>query len=173
MANGKPKGIARFRRLLRRLPGVVRGEIVAELYVTGRQMVQAVLAKTPNRRGALRSGIKSKVLPTSLRLQIGLIGSKAERAGLFYGRIQDLGRRAQIVSVRRYRRGARSLDVDRFKLGRGGGKSAKLTTTYQMRVRGMAPKRFITGRYPDLRQTLNQNLRGIFARSLTKIGNGE
>lgn len=169
MAGRRIKGIGRFRRLLRRLPDAVRGELVTEFHVTGRQMVQAVLAKTPNRRGALRAGISHRVLPKSLRLRVGLLGNKAERAGIFYGRIQDLGRRAQVVSVRRYRTGARALDTARFALGNGGKKTASLTSTYKMRVRAMAPKRFITGRYPDLRRTLNENLRGIFTRSLGKI----
>lgn len=173
MAKRPVRGIARFRRLLRRLPDVMRGEIVTELSVTGRQMVQAVKARTPRRRGDLQAGISSKVLPTSLRLQVGLLGNKAERAGLFYGRIQDRGRREQIVSVRRYRKGQRANDTGRFAIGNGGKKSAGLTATYLMRVRAMAPKRFITGRYPDLRRTLNENLRGIFARGLSKIGGAD
>ena len=170
MARSRLRGIARFRRLLRRMPDAVRGEILVELRVTGRQILNAVLARSPKRRGNLRRGISAKVLPASLRLQVGILGTKAERANLFYGRIQDLGRREQVVSVRRYRKGTRAADFKQF--ASSGRKSSGLTSVYLMKVRGMSAKRFITGRYPDLRSTLRQNLRGIFARAAGTIAGG-
>jgi hypothetical protein len=63
--------------------------------------------------------------------------------------------------------------VNMLRTGSGGRKQTEdIVATYKMRVRGLAPKRFITGRMPDLRRTLNDNLRGIFARSLSRIAGG-
>ena len=164
MARRPVKGIGRVRKLLRRLPDAVAGEIVVELNVTGRQMNQAVLAKAPRKSGALRAGISYKVLPKSLRLQVGLLGTRKGQSKLFYGRIQDLGRKAQVVSVQRFKAGVKR-EYDRAGRKSGGG----LTRRYLMKVRAMAPKRFVTGRYPDLRRALRDNLRGTFARSLQSI----
>ncbi|WP_242149607.1 hypothetical protein [Sphingomonas sp. BAUL-RG-20F-R05-02] len=167
MATPKVRGLARFRRLLRRVPDAVRGELLVELRVTGRQIAQAMRAKAPSKSGALRAGIDEKVLPTSLRLQIGLLGTRRGRASLFYGRIQDLGRREQVVTVQRRRRVA-----GRLRTAHGRKRSEDIASTYLMRVRAMAPKRFITGRFPDLRATLNRNLRGILTRTLGQIAGG-
>ncbi|MET4664936.1 hypothetical protein [Sphingomonas sp. PvP056] len=160
MARSKLRGIGRFKRLLRRTPDAVRGEIIVELNVTGRQIKQAIQAKAPSKTGALRAGIDSKVLPKSLRLQVGLLGGRRGRQNLFYGRIQDLGRRAQTVQVQRRRSNP---------TGKAG---SSLTKRYPMKVRYMQGKRFITGRFPELRKTLNANLRGILTRSLGRIAGG-
>lgn len=178
MVRQRIKGIARFRRLLRRLPDAVRGEILVELHVTGREMLRAVQARAPDLTGKLRAGLQSKVLATSLRLQIGLLGTPAGRAKLFYGRIQDLGRKAQVVMVQRRRRVMQSRrDGSTYSTlrtdARGRKERADIVATYRMKVPAMEPKRFVTGRYPDLRAALNTNMRGIFNRSLSKIGAGD
>lgn len=41
-----------------------------------------------------------------------------------------------------------------------------------MRVRAMAGKRFVTGRFPDLRNTIRTKLRGIFLRALHAVSGG-
>ncbi len=172
-----PKGIARFRLLLRRMPDHLRGEIVAELHVTGRRMLQAVLARAPRLSGRLRAGLSSKVLPTSLRLQIGLLGTPTGRAKLFYGRIQDIGRKAQVVLVQRRRRvnvSIRGRTVGILRTMRNGRKETQdIVATYRMRVPAMEGKRFVTGRYPELRAELKGNLRGILTRSLRSVGGGD
>lgn len=56
-------------------------------------------ATTHRMTGALLAGVKWKVYPRSLRLQVGFLGTKAGRAKLFYARILDLGRKAQTVNV--------------------------------------------------------------------------
>ncbi|WP_010218933.1 HK97 gp10 family phage protein [Sphingomonas sp. PAMC 26621] len=166
MARSKLRGIGRFKRLLRRMPEAARGEIVVELSVTGRQIKQAIQAKAPRKSGALREGIESKVLPKSLRLQVGLLGGRRGNRDLFYGRIQDLGRKAQVVRVlRRHSDFAHTFN-------RNGTRKKTVESAYLMRVRAMAPKRFITGRFPELRQALNANLRGILTRSLSRIAGG-
>lgn len=160
---GSVKGIGRVRNLLRRLPDAVRGQVVVELHVTGRRMIAAVRARTPRKTGALAQGLQQKVFPRSLRLQVGLIGTPKERNRLFYGRIQDLGRKEQVMRVTR-RQGAC--------FSRDGSRRTSRVLTYLMRVRGMAPKRFITGRYPELRGVLRENLRGLFAKALREVGGG-
>lgn len=176
MARRRLRGIIRVRKLLRRLPEAVAGEIVVELSVTGRQMLAAVLARTPRKTGALQAGESFKVFPRSLRLQVGLLGTRRGQSKLFYGRIQDLGRRAQIVTVQRRRRVSTTLSTgERLSLLRtsGGRKlSADVVSTYRMKVPAMKGKRFVTGRYPDLRRILNGNLRGIFARALKSAASG-
>jgi len=146
------RGMIRVRRLIRRMPAAVRGELVVELAVTGRRIADAVRARTPRKTGRLIRGISSNVLPGTLRLQVGLLAKgRGSRNDRFYGRIQDLGRKAQVVRVTR---------------GRGKSKP------YQMRVRAMAGKRFVTGRYPELRRELSDNLKGIMGRALARIAGG-
>lgn len=159
------------------MPDTTRGEIIVELHTTGRRILQAVLARAPRLSGKLRGGLSSKVLPGSLRLQIGLLGTPAGRAKLFYGRIQDLGRKAQVVTVQRRRRVNASigsgLTAPILRTNRAGRKITEdIVATYRMRVPAMEGKRFVTGRYPDLRTELRANLKGIFTRSLRKVGGG-
>ncbi|MFZ2996282.1 hypothetical protein [Sphingobium sp.] len=174
MAKQRLRGIGRVRRLIRRLPVEMRGELIVELRVTGRRIWQAIKARTPRNTGALEGGISYRVLPTSLRLQIGLLGTPRGRARLFYGRIQDLGRREQVVLVQRRRRVAVSTGSGTtaaiLRTSRGRKVPGDIVSTYRMKVRGMEGKRFVTGRYPDLRRELRDNLTGILARVLLKIG---
>lgn len=150
------RGLIRVRRLLKRLPDEVLSEIVVELNVTGRQIAAVMQARTPRKSGRLAAGESFKVFPKTLRLQVGLLATRRGADPLFYGRIQDLGRRAQVVMVqRRIRRGL-----------------TKRTRRYPLRVRGAAGKRFITGSFGELRRTLNLNLRGIFHRSLANVAGG-
>ena len=178
MARRPLKGIGRVRRLMRNLPDATQGEIVTELHLSGRRLRDAIRPRTPVKTGKLRSEIDFKVFPKSLRLIVGLIGSVAARRDVFYGRIQDLGRRAQVVLVQRRRRvavdigGGRTSNI--LMLERRRKRAQDIVATYRMRVRGMAPKRFITGRYPDLRREVKTNLSGIFARGLRRVaGAGE
>lgn len=167
------RGLIRVRRLLKRLPDAVSGEMIVELNVTGRQMVAAVQARTPSRTGALRTGETFKVFPKTLRLQVGLLATRSGQSKLFYGRIQDRGRRAQTVLVQRRKRVSVTLSTGQtlslLRTGRSGRKlKSDIVSTYKMKVPAMEGKRFITGRYPDLRRTLGENLRGIFMRGLRK-----
>lgn len=149
-------GLIRFRRIMRLLPDTVAGEVIVELNVTGRQIAAVMRARTPRKSGRLIAGESYKVFPRTLRLQVGLLNSRRGGDPLFYGRIQDLGRKAQVVMVqRRIRRNV-----------------MKFTKRYSMNVRAMTGKRFVTGRFTELRRTLNQNLRGIFSRALAKAAGG-
>lgn len=152
MASGI-RGVASVRRLMRRMPDAVQTEIVGELHVAGRSLVPAMRARAPSRRGKLRAGISYKVFPKTLRLQVGMLGTRAGRSKLFYARILDLGRKAR--SVRASRRTA------------GGGVS-----TYTMNVRAIRAMHFVTGFYRDLRARLRVNLKRIWDRALARVAGG-
>lgn len=146
------KGGDRIRTILRGMPSAYRKEMADVLDSGGKEIAPAMQTKAPSKSGTLRRGISWKVYPQSLRLKVGLVNTKAGRSDLFYGRIQDLGRRGQNVTIRR---------------GRLRGKI--------MRVRAMAAKHFVTGQFSDLRSTINTKLKGIFGRALARIsgsGNG-
>lgn len=163
MARTRLRGVGRFRRTMKALPAAVSQEIVVELNVTGREVRSLMQAKAPKNTGRLAAAITYRVLPKSLRMQVGLIGPQKERNDLFYGRIQDLGRKAQVVQARRR--------VGSFADPHNGSIRSRLTT-YPMQVSAMAPKRFITGRYADMRNSLKTNLRGIWTRALGVAASG-
>lgn len=165
MAKRRWKGVGRVRRIMRGLPDSMRAEIVDTLEESGLDIAAQMVGRTPDRTGALRKGIKYRVLRQSLRLRVGLIEAPKIRNKLFYGRILDLGRKAQTVRVRRRIAGVAQP---------GGGKAlpGARVAVYMMRVRAIAPKRFVTGRYPDLRAVLNQRLRGIWDRALRRVAGG-
>lgn len=177
MSRGSVKGIGRVRRIMKGLPESTRAEIAAALERVG-PIVQALArARAPIRRGAVRAGITFKVFPKTLRLQVGLLGTKKGRAKLFYGRIQDGGRTAQTVTVQRRRRVGVTLSTGQqlslLRTNRSGRKeTADIVSTYQMRVRGMAPKRFVSGRLADARKQVVMQIQGIWDRAIAKLAGG-
>ncbi|KQO51406.1 HK97 gp10 family phage protein [Sphingomonas sp. Leaf257] len=166
------KGARALRRRLKQLPDAVSAEIVSVLEDGGQKIRAAMQARARNRTGRLIAGVKYKVLPKSLRLQVGLLGTPRGRAKLFYGFILDKGRRAQTVTVRRYKRGARAKETAHLKHGGNNNKSAHLVSVYQMRVRGRAGDHFVSGRYRELRDMINQRANKVFDRALKRIGGG-
>jgi hypothetical protein len=151
----------------------MRGAGKSVLESCGRGLQSAMRARAPKDTGALRQGITYRVLAKTMRLRVGLLGTPRGRAKLFYGRIQDRGRKEQVVMVQRRRRvevpigDGRSARILRTERGRK--KKDDLVTTYAMRVRAMAPKRFVTGRYPDLRAAISGALRGVWQRAMRSI----
>jgi len=170
------RGLRRVRRVLKGIPENMRVQLVSVLNNGGRALQSAMRARAPSKTGAVRSGISYRVLPKTLRLRVGLLGTKRGRADLFYGRIQDLGRKEQVVTVQRRRRVQASVgdgEIRGLLLTRGGRKRAEdIVTTYQMRVKAMPPKRFITGSYPVLRSAISNALKGIWGRALKSIAGG-
>ena len=134
-------------------------------------------AKAPKKTGAVAEGIQDRVLEKSLRLRVGLIGTPRGRAKLFYGRIQDLGRKGGEVIVQRRRRVTVNIGDGEvrsiLRLHRGRKVKDDIVTTYRMRVRPMAPKRFITGRFPELRTIIGNALRGVWTRALRSVAGGK
>lgn len=169
---GRVLGAARVRRIMRGMPGAFRQEMVQSLDRSGKKLQAAVVARTPRRTGALQRGIAYKVLPQSLRLKVGLLDIKPGRSSLFYGKIQDLGRKAQTVTYWRFVKGGRAkyLATAGMSLKRA---RATLTTKVTMRVRAMPGKKFVTGRYTELRGVLRDELRDIFQRALSHIASGK
>jgi hypothetical protein len=149
MARRRVTGAATISRMLRTVADEVSLPIQTELHRAGNEMQRRMKGRAPSRTGATRSAISYRVYPKTLRLVVGLIGTKRSRNPLFYVRIQDLGRKAQTVQVRRSRRG--------------------VVSSYAMNVRAMAAKRFITGGMPDLRRLLRANLKGIWRRALGRV----
>ena len=166
------KGASAFRKRLKRLPDAVSAEIVTVLEEGGQKIRAAMQARARRRTGQLVAGVKYKVLPKTLRLQIGLLGTPKGRARLFYGFILDKGRKAQTVTVTRYRKGARAKDKARFALGSSGQKSSNLVSVYQMRVRARKGDYFVSGRYGELRELINRRANHVFDRALKRIGEG-
>ncbi|MEH3107148.1 MAG: hypothetical protein PGN09_07660 [Sphingomonas fennica] len=153
--------LKRIRRIFRGLPDTARNEMVRLLDEGGRAMVGAIRARTPRLRGRLQAGIRYQVYRASLRLRVGLIGVRSN-SRLFYGRILDRGRRAQTVTVSR-RKIARSTLVN-------GRRDAH--RPYQLRVRALPARRFVSGRYPDLKARIGNSLRGYWDRVLRQISGG-
>lgn len=153
MARSKVRGAAKLRRLMKRLPESVRGEIIEVLDSAGVKLRDAIKARTPRRTGALQAGISYRVYPRTMRMQVGFLGSKKTRAALFYGRILEFGRKAQIAKAARP--------------NKSGGISR-----YTVRVKAIAPKRFVTGRMTDLRSTINKEVKDLWQRSIAKVAEG-
>lgn len=166
------KGTRAFRKRLKQLPDAVSAEIIDVLEEGGQKMRAAMQARARRRSGKLAAGVKYKVLPKSLRLQVGLLGTKRGRAKLFYGFILDKGRAKQIVTVTRYNRGARAKDVARFRLGSNGQKSGNLVSTYQLPIQPLKGDYFVSGRYRELRDLINKRANRVFDRALKRIGSG-
>lgn len=149
------RGSKSFRRLLRGLPDSMRFEMADVLTKTGPTAASLVEGRvgavTKRRTGRLQAGVKWKVYPRTLRLQVGYLGTKASRAKLFYARILDLGRKAQTVTV----------------------KNRKNTAPYQMKVRAIAPKKFVTSGIGDLRRVVNIRLNGVWDRALRRTATGD
>lgn len=127
------------------MPDAVQGQLRSELDDGGRIFRAAMQARAPKATGAVRAGLSHRILPKTLRLKIGYVGGKRqiEREGLFYARIQDLGRKAQVVKITRGPRKGRS-----------------------MRIRAMPGKRFVTGRYPEARVAFGRRLLKAYERGV-------
>lgn len=156
------RGIGAMRRRLREMPEAIAEEIGVVLRRAGPRIQMRMRARTPRRTNALATGIVWKYFPRSQRLEVGVTtkgrqtsgrGASASRFPLFYGRIQDLGRKPQIVNVRRRTTGGK-------------------TVSYRLNVRAMAGKHFVTGENGDLRNEVSAGLQGIFARALGRTGGG-
>jgi hypothetical protein len=94
------KGAGQVRRMLRQMPDAVQTEIVDLYRRTEAPALAIARGGAPVRTGALRAALGTKILPRSLRFQVGLIGKRVSRE-FFYGRILEVGRKAKTVSVRR------------------------------------------------------------------------
>lgn len=145
----KVRGAQAFRRRLKRLPDAVSTEIVDVLDDGGQKVRAAMQARARRRTGALIAGVKYKVLPKTLRMQVGLLGTKKGRAKLFYGFILDKGRKAQTVTIKRGPRAGHS-----------------------MKIRARQGDYFVSGRYRELRDMINRRANLVFDRALRRVADG-
>lgn len=163
------RGDKSFARLLKQLPDAVKKEIIVEHHVTGREVLAEQQARVPVRRGKLKAGLSMKVLPASMRLQVGLIGRPINRR-LYYGRIVQFGRKAQVVIATRRNvlaatrpLGGRSNSYKNLALKHG------VKGAYKMRIRATAPRNFL---YPRTQAQLSQPYQQIWGRALDRAAAG-
>ncbi|WP_338468918.1 hypothetical protein V3I01_09840 [Sphingomonas sp. gentR] len=100
------KGARATRSLLRRLPDASQTEIIGAFERGGPRLRAAIQARAKRKTGTLAAGVKFRIYPKTLRMQVGLLGTKRGRAKLFYGFVLDKGRKAQVVTVQRRRVGS-------------------------------------------------------------------
>jgi hypothetical protein len=163
------RGSKAFRRLLKQLPEEMRVEMAHVLEDVGPKLARQMQARTPRKTGALQAGIKWKVLRATLRLQVGLLGSKRGRAKLFYGYILNFGRKAQVAfGMRRAQRMTVREALAKGK-SRKSVKAAGASLGYPINVKAIAAQHFVTGAYPDLRRMTTARLKDSWARSLARI----
>ncbi|TCP33272.1 hypothetical protein [Sphingomonas sp. BK235] len=145
----KVPGSKAFRRIMQQLPDEARSDLVASFDRAGRRTQAAVQARAKRKTGALRQGVKYVVRPKTLRLQVGLLGTKRGRSKLFYGFVLDKGRKAQTVRIARGPR-----------------------TGASMKVRAIAGDRFVSGQYRDLRDSVTREVKPMLNRILARLARG-
>jgi hypothetical protein len=162
------QGIISVRKLLKRLPDAVRQELIVQHHLTGREVLALQNAKVPRKTGALQRGLSMKVLPATGTLRVGLIGKPTNRR-LFYGRIVQFGRKAQVViATRKYAALAGHKAFGRNY--KNAALKAGIKGTYRLRVPAMAGRNFI---YPMTREQIAAPYANIWVRALTKAGMGQ
>lgn len=160
------RGDRAFKRMLDKLPDVVRQQVAGELKVTGTQILSQQRARAPFRTGAVKRSLTMRVLPKTLKLKVGLLGKPINRK-LFYAHIVQYGRKAKTVTVER---GNSSVAVGGPVRGRKGrALKAGIRGVYRLRVRAMKPRNFI---FPMRRDQIYQRFRDIWQRALTKASYG-
>jgi len=144
------RGDRAFRRLIRKLPEAAREEIYQMFLRGGDRILAAQRAQSPSSR--VRAALSRRVSKTSLRLRVGLIGRPINRR-LYFARILEKGRRAQIVNVtRRMKAGGRP---------------------YQMRVRAMAARPYVySAQTKAIRDSMGGELGTFWDRTLARAGQG-
>jgi hypothetical protein len=161
------KGVSAIRSLLKRLPEEVRQELIVQHHLTGREVLGLQKGKVPVDTGALQRGLSMKVLPASTQLKVGLVGKPINRR-LFYGRIVQFGRKAQVVIAARTHG-----SIEGRKLFGRGYKNAALKAgikgVYRLRVKAMRPRNFI---YLLTKAQLVEPYTKIWERALLKAAQG-
>jgi len=110
------KGVASFKRLLKRLPDSANKRVIALLYTAGppaantmRSLVPVLATPRPDRTpGAARNSISWKVTPKSLNLKVGQL---TRRDFVFYAHILDVGRGSKDVRIKRGPRAGHAMHI--------------------------------------------------------------
>jgi hypothetical protein len=156
---GAVRGAGKVRRLLKRLPADVSGEMVGVLRDKAPAITAYSKMETPSLTGGLRGKIDWKVYPKSTSLRVGLIGKAANRQ-FFYARILEGGRGFKRTTSKTIRR----------RLAGGG-----LSKAYRMVIR-----RISSGRYDFTRgraakaasRILKPDLEKVWQRALSRAAEG-
>lgn len=135
----------------------------------GDELLSAMRADVPRRRGRLAAGLSKKLLRRSLKLRVGLIGKPINRR-LFYGWIVELGRKAQTVIASR--KGAHRAVGGRIAGRRMRALAAGTSGVYRMRVRAMPARHFVYSRRTELRGSINKRLNAFWNKTLAKAAAG-
>jgi hypothetical protein len=172
---GKVKGAAGVRKLLRALPDAARDGMADVLDDYGSKALAAMRQDVAFKTGFLRSRLSKNLSRKSLRLKVGFVGKRANSAikpkgdqfvgKQFYGRFIEFGRKAQTVTVRRRRKGAKGL--------RNGTKKAEdIAATYQLRVKEMGARPFVFKKRTALRSDLTTSLNKYWDNVLSAAASG-
>lgn len=173
------RGDRAFKRLLTKLPDAVREEIRATHMLVGAeqlakgQSLVPVYAGKPRKGlvpGALKAGLSFKVTPAGLKLKFGLVGKPTNRK-LYYGHIVEHGRKAGVVTVSRGSNGLKAALAAGGRTNNYKSIALRLNVkgTYQMRIGGMAPQRFV---YTTPRDQLYAPYRAVWQRALAVAASG-
>jgi hypothetical protein len=127
------------------LPEAARDDLASVLGEIGKRVLAVQQAGAPEKTGKLKAALTIQEAVARLRVRIGYPKLTKGRNGLFYAIIQEYGRRAQEVFVRRLSKPARAEWRSRIRLGAASSrmKPADLARGYIMRVRAMTGKRFV------------------------------
>jgi hypothetical protein len=157
-------GLAQTYSLFDAIPESARNRLAAELGLIATDVLAAQRSDVAKRTGELSAGLSEEVQIDELRARVGLLGIKGGRSKLFYGRIVEAGRRAQVVLVQRRRRGGGKL-----RLGPGRRKRAEdIAATYSLRVSPLPPRPFVHVDRPEIRA--EERLAGFWAQVISDAG---
>jgi hypothetical protein len=156
---GAVQGAGRTRRLLKRLPADVSGEMVEVLRNKAPAITAYSRMEAPSLTGGLRGKIDWKLYPKTASLRVGLIGKAANRQ-FFYARILEGGRGFKRSTSKTIRR----------RLAGGG-----FSRAYRMIIR-----RISSGRYDFTRgraakaatMILKPDLEKVWQRALSRAAGG-
>jgi hypothetical protein len=162
MAGDRVQGLADAYALFDAIPQQAQEELDKVLTDIGEMAYSEERADVPERTGALAAGLRIQELLNRLRVRIGLIGLAGGRAKLFYGRIINFGRRAQVVIVSRRKVGI----AKRLTAGRK--RASDIAATYALHVTALPAREFITADRPDFNAAVAARLADFWSNVLGK-----
>jgi hypothetical protein len=168
-------GLAETYALFGRIPEEAREQVGVEMARIGYEILRAQKRDVAKDTGALEAGLSLLLQLEELRVRIGLLlggrdaykfngrTRKSRDGGPFYGRIVELGRRAQTVLVTRGLK----------RKVRGNGRTSKRRVIYEgkpysMKVKALAARPFVHRDRPEIRP--EQRLAAFWSEVLSKSG---
>jgi hypothetical protein len=153
------------------MPEAARDDLEQVLGAVGKRVLAEQQARAPSLTGKLKTALTIEEAVERLRVRIGYPKLKRGRNGLFYAVIQEYGRQAQEVYVRRLSKAARKEWRVRIRAGtaRATLKPADLAKGYVMRVRAMPGRRFVHIE-DKVDGFVDDAIAGFWDRVITKAG---